>query len=97
MKWMSFLIFALELLLFMTHFHQSGSRSADGFVRRYDVVNRQLVALCKGFPRFPQPQESLLQMLNRLRYVGIGPWPVTSIISGLCHGVGVVLPLGKMF
>ncbi|GBM09424.1 hypothetical protein AVEN_178580-1 [Araneus ventricosus] len=86
---MSFLIFALELWLFTTLFHQSGSWSADGFVRWYGVVNRQLVAYCKGFPRFPQPQESLFLMLNQLRYVGNGPWPVTNIISGLCHGVGV--------
>ncbi|GBN17981.1 hypothetical protein AVEN_254491-1 [Araneus ventricosus] len=34
-------------------------------------------------------------MLNLLRYVGNGPWPVTNIISGLCHGVGVVLTFGK--
>ncbi|GBO00288.1 hypothetical protein AVEN_109234-1 [Araneus ventricosus] len=79
----------------MTLFHQSGSRSADGFVRWYDVVNRQVVAWCKGFPSFPQPQESLLLMLNLLRYVGNGPWPVTNIISGLCHGVEVVLTFGK--
>ncbi|GBM98841.1 hypothetical protein AVEN_188102-1 [Araneus ventricosus] len=33
------------MLLFRTLFHQSGSRSADGFVKSSEVVNRQLVAL----------------------------------------------------
>ncbi|GBO39378.1 Uncharacterized protein K02A2.6 [Araneus ventricosus] len=83
MKWMSFLTFAVEFLLFITLFHQSASRSADGFFMWYEVVNRQLVALCNGFPRFPQPQESLFLILNRVRYVGTVPWPVTNIISGL--------------
>ncbi|GBM07423.1 hypothetical protein AVEN_26491-1 [Araneus ventricosus] len=43
-KWMSFLTFVLEILLFRTLFHHSGSKSAESFVRRYELVSEQLVA-----------------------------------------------------
>ncbi|GBM14341.1 hypothetical protein AVEN_55336-1 [Araneus ventricosus] len=43
----------------------------------------------------PQPQKSLFLILNRLRYVGNGQWPVTDIIFGLCQGEGVTLTLGR--